>query len=102
MLLTQTLVDVQVPFSMMILLDHVRKRDLPPELKCRQVPTFAVIHSTYKMDAPAISDMGSHAGRCSPRLVSGAPACGIQPTLRPCSSGWMSFLMQTAPTRSLR
>ena len=27
----------QVPFSMIALIDHIRQRDLPPELKCRQV-----------------------------------------------------------------
>ena len=31
----------QVPFSMMMLLDHVKtKKDIPPEMKCRQVLPF--------------------------------------------------------------
>ncbi len=29
---------VQVPFAIVALLDHVRQKKLPPELKCRQVP----------------------------------------------------------------
>lgn len=29
--------NVQVPFAIVALLDHVRQKKLPPELKCRQV-----------------------------------------------------------------
>jgi len=30
-------VTAKVPFSMVALVDHIRRKDLPPELKCRQV-----------------------------------------------------------------
>lgn len=36
---------VQVPFSMISLMDHVRKKDLPPELKCRQVRHPGLVQS---------------------------------------------------------
>ncbi|CAL5221216.1 g3366 [Coccomyxa viridis] len=46
-----TQVSAKVPFSMISLMDHVRKKDLPPELKCRQVFPTSGLRSTSLWDA---------------------------------------------------
>lgn len=40
--------------------------------------------------------------RCSPPPACARPACGTRQTLRPCSCGWTSTWMPTAPTKCLR
>jgi hypothetical protein len=83
----------------MILLDHVRKRDLPPELKCRQV---MLDRTSPPQPRPVTQLMPVCPRRCSPHLACAQPACGTRQTSRPCSCGWTSTWTLTAPTKCLR
>lgn len=52
----------QVPFAMVSLLDHVRKRDLPPELRCRQVRLNGTRSCALRLHRPEV--FSSHWSGC--------------------------------------
>eukprot|EP00884_Botryococcus_braunii_P019910 jgi/Botrbrau1/6602/Bobra.0189s0029.1 len=56
---TVSAVTAKVPFSMIALLDHVRKKDLPPELKCRQVFPTNGLRSTSLWDVSDLETLQS-------------------------------------------
>ena len=50
---------------MMALMDHVRKRDLPPEIKCRQVSSHQIAPLLYSLVQYHINLGGIGFDRCS-------------------------------------
>ena len=57
----------QVPFAMVSLLDHVRKRDLPPELRCRQVRLMAHARAHFVCTGLRSSQATGVGATCKPR-----------------------------------
>lgn len=98
---------LQVPFSMMALLDAVKKKSIPADIKCRQVTSCeynlfirACRGKTIKYNFQALNLWSGN--RCFQRVAQDRPPFGMHPTSAPCRSGWMNSWMQNVTQKCTR
>ncbi|KAK9803160.1 hypothetical protein WJX72_006101 [[Myrmecia] bisecta] len=52
---TVSAVTAKVPFGMIMLMDHIQKKEVPQELRCRQVHPTSGLRSTSLWDVPSVA-----------------------------------------------